>query len=200
MGVAPAEILTPESGDALNGRTARGRLPLNGEALEIFDFSKRADEEVWQSIDDVVMGGVSASAFRVGSDGVGVFQGVLSLERGGGFASVRSRPMAIDLSPYDGLEIRTRGDGKRYRLRLRTDPHLDGVAYQVGFQAGAGAWQVLRFPFERFRPVFRGRPVPNAAPLDTGNITSFGWMIADKQAGRFRLEIDWVRAYVEEAL
>lgn len=171
---------------------------MNGEAFKIFDFSSRADEDVWQSIDDVVMGGVSASEFRVTPGGMGVFHGVLSLEHGGGFASVRSRPARVDLSAYDGLEIRARGDGKRYRLRLRTDPHLDGVAYQVGFKARDGAWQAMRFPFERFRPVFRGRAVPDAPPLDVSNVTSFGWMIADKQAGPFRLEIDWVRAYVEE--
>jgi hypothetical protein len=30
------------------------------------------------------------------------------------------------------------------------------------------------------------------------NITSFGWLVADEQAGHFRLEIDWVRAYAED--
>jgi len=172
---------------------------LNGETLEIFDFSRRADEKVWRSIDDVVMGGVSASEFRVPSGGIGVFQGVLSLEHGGGFAFVRSRSAQFDLGGYDGLEVRVRGDGKRYRLRLRADPYPDGVAYQVSFETQAGAWQSLRFPFEHFRPTFRGRTVPDAPPLDVSSITSFGWMIADKQAGSFHLEIDWVRAYVEVA-
>ena len=170
---------------------------MNHKALTIFDFSQGADEEVWRSIDDVVMGGVSASQLRIEPEALGVFHGLLSLNRGGGFASVRSRPAQRDLSAYNGLEIRVRGDGKRYRLRLRADPHLDGVAYQVSFETESGVWQSMRFPFERFRPTFRGREVPDAPPLDLSSVMSFGWMIADKQPGRFRLEIDWVRAYVE---
>lgn len=143
------------------------------------------------------MGGRSSSEFRVVSEGIGVFQGMLSLEHGGGFASVRSRPTRTDLSAYDGLEIRIRGDGKQYRLRLRTDPDLNTVAYQVSFETQAGVWQSVRCPFEQFRPIFRGRAVPDAPPLDVSQILSFYWMIADKQAGPFRLEIGWVRAYVE---
>ena len=170
-----------------------------GETVEIFDFSSASDEAAWQPIGDPVMGGVSVSGFRVDPAGQGVFEGALSLERGGGFASVRSRPASMDLSAQDGLDIRVCGDGKRYRLRLRTRPDLDGVAYQVSFETEAEVWQSMRFPFDEFRPTYRGRPVPDAPRLDTGSITSFGWMIADRQAGPFRLEIDWVRAYSGEA-
>jgi monofunctional biosynthetic peptidoglycan transglycosylase len=146
------------------------------------------------------MGGVSSSHLRVTSGGIGIFEGVLSLERGGGFASVRSRPERIDLSAYHGLEIRVRGDGKRYRLRLRTHPDREGVAYQVGFETQAGVWQSSRMPFKDFRPRFRGRDVPDAPRLDVSSITSFGWIVAGSQAGPFRLEIDWMRAYGEEVL
>jgi len=166
--------------------------------LTLFDFSEGMDGKAWVPVDDVVMGGVSRSAFGVAAGGMGVFEGMLSLERGGGFASIRSRPAEIDLSPYDGVEIRVRGDGKRYRLRLRTETYPGGVAYQVSFETQAGVWQLIRVPFERFRPTFRGRAVPDAPPLDVSSIRSFGWMIADKQAGAFRLEIDWVRAYAED--
>ena len=176
----------------------RWRRPLvRTETLEILDFADAADEEAWQTIDDVVMGGVSRSTFRVEPGGIGVFEGVVSLEQGGGFASVRSRPAQVDLGGYDGLEVRTRGDGKRYRFRLRTGPNLQGVAYQVSFETEAGVWQSTRFGFEMFRPTFRGREVPEAPPLDVSSITSFGWLIAEEQAGPFRLEIDRVRAYKE---
>ena len=153
------------------------------------------DSADWQPIDDVVMGGVSLSQLAAGAEDTGVFSGVLSLARGGGFASVRTRPRRLDLSAFVGLEIRVRGDGKRYQLRLRTDPGFDGVAYQVAFNAARDAWQTLRFPFEAFSPTFRGRRVPNAPALDPGQIHTLGFLIGDKQAGPFRLEIDWLRAY-----
>jgi len=171
---------------------------VQGKTRELFDFAERSDQDAWRSVDDVVMGGVSSSQFRVTSGGIGVFEGVLSLESGGGFASVRSRPERVDLSGYDGLEVRVRGDGKRYRLRLRTYPDREGVAYHVGFDTQSGVWRSIRFPFETFRPRFRGRDVPEAPALDVSSITSFGWLVADRQEGPFCLEVDWVRAYSQE--
>lgn len=172
---------------------------MNGKMPQIFDFSEESDAELWRSIDDGVMGGVSKSEFRLSPEGTAVFQGELSLEHGGGFASVRSAAARVDLSEYHGLEIRVRGDGKRYRLRLYTDPGLERVAYQASFDTQAGVWQSVRLPFEQFGATFRGRGVPGAPPLDVGHITSFGLMVADGQAGQFRLEVAWMRAYAEEA-
>ena len=70
-------------------------------------------------------------------DGVGVFRGVVSLENGGGFASVRSEPQDHDLSTFDGLVLKVRGDGKRYRFRLRTSRAFDGVSYQAPLEPAA---------------------------------------------------------------
>ena len=165
----------------------------------IFEFGESRRQGTWMPVDDVVMGGVSASHFRVTSDGLGVFEGTVSLERGGGFASVRSTSAPMDLSNFDGLEIRVRGDGKRYRLRLRTSTGFDGVGYQLTFWTEPGEWQSIRLPFARFESRLYGRPVPNAPPLDVGAISSFGWLIADGQAGPFRLEIAWVGAYTERS-
>ena len=164
----------------------------------VFDFSEEGDEDAWRSIDDVVMGGVSASGFRVTSNGIGVFEGVVSLEQGGGFASVSSRPARIDLGDSDGVDVRLRGDGRRYRLRLRTGTGADEVSYQAGLQTEDGVWREERLPFQVFEARYHGQPVPDAPPLDPRCITSFGLLIADRQAGPFRLEIDWIAAYGEK--
>ncbi len=140
------------------------------------------------------MGGVSRAEMSV-SGGVGVFDGVVSLERNGGFASARSEVGDFDLSRYEGLEVRVRADGKRYGLRLRTTAAFDGVSYQVDFAPEAGTWCELRFPFESFTPVFRGHPVPGHPPLDASAIRTFGLMISDRQEGPFRLELDWIAGY-----
>jgi hypothetical protein len=157
--------------------------------------ASRWDASAWSAVDDVVMGGVSASALRVTPQGTALFTGTVSLANNGGFASVRSRPAPADLSACDGLELRVRGDGKRYQLRLRLDPHFDGVDYRAHFDTEAGQWQRVRLPFAAFEPTFRGWRPPNAPPLDPGRIYTFGFMISSKQAGDFRLEIDWLRAY-----
>ena len=44
----------------------------------------------WRIINDVVMGGVSKSSMKLGSDGSAKFSGTLSPDNNGGFASVRA--------------------------------------------------------------------------------------------------------------
>ena len=60
----------------------------------LFDFSDPAAVAEWAPIDDRVMGGVSHSRLRHDPAGHAVFEGQVSLDRGGGFASVRCRPGA----------------------------------------------------------------------------------------------------------
>lgn len=160
----------------------------------IFDF--QAGSEPWRSIDDVVMGGVSHSTMAI-EDGSAVFRGVVSLENNGGFASVRSEPADHDLSVFDGLVLRVRGDGKRYAFRLRTTASFDGPSYQAVIEPAAGIWQEITVPFRDFDPVFRGRRLPDHPPLDPGEVKTFGLLIADRQAGPFQLEIVWISGFRE---
>jgi len=156
----------------------------------ILGFGAGAD--AWHGIGDPVMGGVSRGEMTV-SGQTGVFTGVVSLEHGGGFASVRSSDSRYELAAFDGLVVRARGDGKRYGLRLRTATAFDGVNYQADFEPD-GAWRDFWFAFRDFRPLFRGRPVTPHPPLDTAGIRSFGLIIANRQAGAFRLELASIAA------
>ena len=88
--------------------------------------------------------------------------------------------------------LRARGDGKRYKLRLHDDGRLDGVSFQSVFETKAGEWIEVELPLDGFRPVWRGRDVPDAPPLDRSAIVAVGLMISDKQAGEFALELDWL--------
>lgn len=148
----------------------------------------------WRGIGDPVMGGVSDGAMET-ADGIGVFRGAVSLERGGGFASVRSEEGRFNLSGFSGLVVRARGDGKRYGLRLRTSGDSDGVNHQADFRPGVDEWTDVRIPFRDFRPVFRGHPAPDCPPLDTAGVRTFGLIIAGRQEGPFRLEIESIRGY-----
>ena len=56
----------------------------------LIDFAA-GPEGRWMVVNDGVMGGVSRSTIRRGDDvGTAVFEGTLSLENNGGFASVRT--------------------------------------------------------------------------------------------------------------
>lgn len=159
----------------------------------LFDFQTAASTDAWQVVNDDVMGGVSTSSFRL-TDGVAVFQGELSLENNGGFASVRSLPASHDLSGCDTFVIRVRGDGRRYKFTARTDRSFDSAIYQSVFQTKNGEWKEHRLPMKDFVATFRGRVLTSEPPLDPARVASLGFLIADKQVGQFRLQIGWVRA------
>jgi monofunctional biosynthetic peptidoglycan transglycosylase len=157
--------------------------------MRIIDLA--VDPTPWRTIDDVVMGGVSSSRIVVG-DGVAVFSGRVSLDNNGGFASARSADGDHDLSAFSGVRLKVRGDGKRYALRLRTRDARDGVSYLMRFETEAGEWQEIVLPFADFVPSFRGRVVEGHPPVDPARVCGFGLLIADRQAGPFRLELAWI--------
>ena len=159
----------------------------------LVDFS--AGAEAWRPINDGVMGGLSRSRIRATPEGTAVFEGEVSLENNGGFASVRAPVGPVDLSAFEGLAARVRGDGRSYQIRLRTDDRFDGIAYRTRLAPVADEWQVVRVSFSAFLPTFRGRRPHGAPPLDTSDICQLGFLIGDEQAGPFRLEIAWVGAY-----
>jgi NADH dehydrogenase [ubiquinone] 1 alpha subcomplex assembly factor 1 len=160
----------------------------------IIDFGDADEKGRWEAVNDVVMGGLSDGRMST-AGGAAVFHGRVSLENYGGFASVRTFPREFNLRGYDGLIIRVRGDGRRYRLRLKTDNDFEGLAYQAAFFTELAEWTESRISFDEFVPVFRGAVVQGAPPLDPAKVRRVGFMIADRQAGPFRLDIREVRAY-----
>jgi monofunctional biosynthetic peptidoglycan transglycosylase len=140
----------------------------------------------WQAVNDGVMGGVSSGRMVAAEESLR-FEGVLSLENNGGFASVR-RVIDADLSAAGRVRLHLRGDGRTYQFRLRLDERWDGVAWRAEFPT-SGEWQTVELSFDEFAPVFRGRRVPDAGPVVPANIRQIGFMVADKTAGPFALDI-----------
>ncbi len=162
--------------------------------MTLHDFSRPEEARRFGAIDDVVMGGRSWS--RLAHDAaaaLAAFEGEVSLEDGGGFASVRSEPTPRDLSAFRGLALRVRGDGRRYKLNVRTDAAFDCVTWQAAFRPAPGAWEEVSLPWPAFEPRFRGRPVA-AGALDAARVVTLGLLVSDRQAGPFRLELAWIAA------
>ena len=155
----------------------------------LFDFADPAEVDAWSPIDDRVMGGISKS--RLGHDPAGhaVFEGNVSLERNGGFASIRSAPADRGLAGAQYAVLEVRGDARRFKLNLLTEDAFDGLNYQATFTPDPDRWQSLRIPLAEFRPTFRGREVPGARPLTPARVRQVGLMIAERQAGPFALAI-----------
>ncbi|MBD3298905.1 MAG: CIA30 family protein [candidate division Zixibacteria bacterium] len=161
----------------------------------LIDFASDGDHGDWMIINDGVMGGRSTSRMSESDSGSAVFSGEVSLANNGGFASTRSPISIPDMSEFTGVRLRVCGDGQRYRFRIRTDAEFDGVAYQLSFDTVKDAWIDVNLPFAQFAPSFRGRPVPEAGPLNPERIRQIGFLIADKQAGPFALKIKSIAFY-----
>ena len=163
-------------------------------AERLVDFAADDATTNWHAIDDVVMGGVSRSMLQPYSRGVASFSGVVSLQHGGGFASVRTEPRTWNTTGAQAFVVRCRGDGRHYKFTARTDDGFDGVQYQARFQPPRGEWAEVKLPVASFVASFRGRPVTGAGPLDPAKVRQLGLMVSDKQAGPFELLLEWIDA------
>jgi len=161
----------------------------------IVNFGEPFNSVEWMVVNDNVMGGVSRSRVSINPEGFMVFNGNVSLDYGGGFASVRSSYENWEIGKFDGFVIKVWGDGKTYQFRCRMGNNFDGVAYRHYFQTNNENWQEIRLPFSKFVPTYRGRILSDAAPLDPEAIRNLGLMISDKQSGNFNLKVAWIGVY-----
>jgi len=150
----------------------------------------------WYSVNDNVMGGVSRGGLAVSYEGMGRFTGQLSMRNNGGFSSVRTQVANASLAGYDGVEMRVRGDGRQYTL-LAAPSNARG-SWQGNFRATQD-WQTIRVPFEEMELSVRGWRPSNSPTLTGRDIGIIGLLVADKQTRPFRLEIDWIQGFVNEA-
>jgi hypothetical protein len=134
------------------------------------------------------MGGVSTSRLSHDPEGM-IFEGTVSLDNNGGFASMRCPARFAPGTRL--LELWARGDGKRYKMLLRTEK-ASRVTYEGDFVAGP-QWAAYPFTAEQFNATFRGRRV-EAPALELVDVAEWGILIADKQEGAFGLQLQGLRA------
>ncbi len=156
-------------------------------SLTLFQFSEKADLRSWRIVNDGVMGGLSEGKITLSKDGNGVFEGFVSLENNGGFTMVQHAFKTMDTSGFSSLEIRLKGDGKQYQIRVKSDPS-QYYNYSCTVKT-SGEWQVISIPFSQFLPRFRGRRLDKPSyPGET--LGEVAILIGNKKAESFRIQID----------
>lgn len=158
-------------------------------------FDSPNEQPRWYAVDDGVMGGVSQSTFSV-TDNEGHFHGEVSLENGGGFASVRREPNGFEptLGDAQGIALTVRGDGRTYQLRLKSTSLGNASAYRVKFTPSQDAWETLHFSWDAFEAVRRGTVLSDAPAVTPSEIHQLGFLIADRTAGPFRLQVSRIES------
>ena len=162
------------------------------------DFAKDEGDPGWYVVNDNVMGGRSEGGFRI-ENGELHFAGRTNTD-GGGFSSIRTESVQLDLSQYAGIRLRVKGDGRRYTWRLSTNARWRGgeVGYWADFDTSEGTWSTVDIPFSRFIPRYRGTRL-DGPELGLANITGMGLMIYDKLDGPFELHLASVEAFAAQA-
>lgn len=125
------------------------------------------------------------------------FFGTLSLENNGGFASVRTKARKLGLETGDVLVARVRGGGREYSLNLYLNKPLVAFSYRATVQTKTDEGIEVKTPLDKFEATSFGRPVKDAGAVDPKEVNALGFMVSDKKAGAFKLEVGWVK--VEQA-
>jgi NADH dehydrogenase [ubiquinone] 1 alpha subcomplex assembly factor 1 len=160
----------------------------------LFDFEGTGKAR-WRVESDRVMGGRSTGSAEV-TGGTLAFTGEVVTE-GGGFSSVRT-DRQVNLSGYDGIELRVRGGGRTFELDVGDGTESRGrQVNRRGPFPTTDSWETVRVPFDSLEESAHGEPV-SVGPLDRSSVESIGIYIIDGKDGPFRLEVDWIRAYRQD--
>lgn len=148
----------------------------------------------WHVVNDDVMGGRSEGSFEK-QQGEVKFTGRTNTN-GGGFSSIRTKPLQLDLSNRTGMQLTVKGDGRRYTWQLTSTARWRGrqISYWADFETASGEWRTVNIPFSSFIPRFRGNELDGPA-LDPRKIAGMGLMIYDKKDGPFELQLASVGTY-----
>ena len=148
------------------------------------EFSASDNERLgWGVVDDGVMGGLSQGNLEFTKRGTLVFSGDLSLDNNGGFSSLRTGDLNLDLSDSAGLLARVKGDGRKYQVRLASDARYRGmeVSFMAEFATKKDEWVEVRVPFDQLVGSWRGRSLEEET-FNPATVQRLGLILADKKA------------------
>ena len=159
----------------------------------LFEFTGADAAKEWQTVNDGVMGGVSEGNFKITDAKTLEFFGNLSLENNGGFASVRTKAKKLGLEKGDTLVAKVRGDGREYSLNLYVSRLRIAFSYRATVPTTKGEWLEVKVPLDKFEAISFGRPVLDAGPVKPTEVNALGFLLGDKKAGPFKLEVEWIK-------
>lgn len=159
----------------------------------LFEFTGADAAKDWQTVNDGVMGGVSEGKFNITDKKTLEFFGTLSLENNGGFASVRTKAKKLGLGKGDTLVAKVRGDAREYSLNLYLNKPQIAFSYRATLQTKKDEWIEVKVPLDKFVATSFGRVVKDAGPVDPEEINGLGFLLGDKKAGPFKMEVEWIK-------
>ena len=135
------------------------------------------NEILFAPLDDVVMGGASASTYDSRSR---LWKGYVTDVNNGGFLGIRSKPFAqtLDLSQCQGVvfKLRLREPSRsklRFKVGVRDSTDFNGLVWNASFDLqGNDKVETVRIPFSKLMPNRFASRVPVTKPLQTDRIAA----------------------------
>ena len=161
--------------------------------IPLFDFTGADSVKEWQTVNDGVMGGVSEGKFKITDTKTMEFLGTLSLANNGGFASVRTKAKKLGLEKGDTLVAKVKGDGREYHMNLSVPTFQIAYNYRAVFQTKKDEWIEVKLPLDKFEATSFGQVVKNAGQVKPTSVNGLGFMLSDKKAGPFKMEVESIK-------
>ena len=166
--------------------------------IKLLDSSVKFSSLNWNIVNDTVMGGRSSSRWLSNSSSTSTFEGFLSLQNNGGFASVRHDLEKIDLTNTEGIYLKVKGDGRKYQFRIRSQASR-WANYSQEFKTKEGIDQTFYLPYKEFKAGWRGRSLTDLPILTGKDIRGIGFLLGDKVEGKFKLEVTDIAATTQKS-
>lgn len=175
--------------------------PIWAEERTVDDFEdgdrRAASGLSWISVADDLMGGSTTVELRVTAPGdrsryaLRVAGQLAEKGFAGAWVALDSRAQPTDVSDYEGIRLRLRGNGT-LQLGLRAGP-LPGFNYMAPVEAGTD-WTQVAVPFVNLQAAGQGAPA-----IDLRAARWLGVSTRSGRTGRFEFEIDDVELYTSRA-
>ncbi|XP_075963958.1 complex I intermediate-associated protein 30, mitochondrial isoform X1 [Anarhichas minor] len=178
----------------------------------IWEFRGPESLDQWTVSSDREIGGQSEAHLKLGKNMNTCFlYGTLSSTpprdgetRYSGYCTMRSKQSLVsfdrkkhnDLSSFNTLHLRVRGDGRPWMVNIATETYFshqkDDIYNYFLYTRGGPYWQDVKIPFSKFFLTNRGRIQDDQHPLWLDKVNTIGFTLGDKADGPFQLEIDFV--------
>ncbi|KAG0379841.1 hypothetical protein BGX24_011361 [Mortierella sp. AD032] len=178
--------------------------------LPMASLKKDEDLKDWLVGCDKDIGGFSEANLEITKNGTGRFFGQLSLDlpendsvEKSGYAGCRTktRPSSMFGTPvwdtclFEYLQLKVKGDNRKYFVNLQTDGFVPTDLYQHRlFLKTPGEWETVLIPFKDFILTNQGFIQEDQIEIFRERVKNVGVSIIDRTSGPFELEIESISA------